>query len=98
MYDSIDILEIDRINFSSNNILVDIRDKYEYNLDHIRSAINIPYTYIITLPDKYLSFDNTYYIYCDCGSKSSKVCQLLSELGYSVVDLIGGYNAYLDRS
>lgn len=103
MYDSIDIKEIDRISISNiddniinRNILLDIRDKYEYNLSHINKAVNIPYTYIITLYSKYLNFDDTYYIYCDSGSKSRKVCSFLNNLGYKVIDLIGGYNEYID--
>ncbi len=96
MYDSIDIKEIDRINISNNSCIIDIRDKYEYILGHIRNSINIPCNYILALPDKYLDFDKIYYIYCESGSKSRKICSYLSELGYKVVDLIGGYNEYID--
>ena len=102
MYNSIDIKEIDRINITNTmntsykNILLDIRDKYEYILGHIPRSINIPYTYIITMPQNYLNLDATYYIYCDSGSKSRKVCLFLNELGYKAIDLIGGYKEYLD--
>lgn len=96
MYDSIDIKEIDRISLSNNSRIIDIRDKYEYILGNIKNSINIPLNYILTLPDKYLDFDKTYYIYCESGSKSRKVCTFLSELGYNVVDLIGGYTEYID--
>ena len=96
MYDSIDVKEIDRININANNVLIDIRDKYEYILGHIKRAINIPYTYILSLTEKYLTFDKTYYIYCESGSKSRKLCLYLSENGYKVVDLIGGFKEYID--
>ena len=39
MYDSIDIKEIDYINIDNN--LIDIRDKYEYVLNHINNVKNI---------------------------------------------------------
>lgn len=96
MYDSIDIKEIDRINIGNNSYIIDIRDKYEYILSHIKNSINIPFNYILSLPDKYLDFNKTYYIYCESGSKSRKICEFLSELGYKVIDLIGGYNEYID--
>ncbi len=96
MYDSIDIKEIDRINIDTNSCIIDIRDKYEYILGNINNSINIPYNYLLTLPDRYLDYNKIYYIYCDSGSKSRKICLFLSELGYKVVDLIGGYNSYID--
>ena len=102
MNDSIDISEIDQIiitttdNKSYRNVLIDIRDKYEYILGHIKKAINIPYNYLMLMPEVYLDFNTTYYIYCDTGNKSRKVCCFLNNLGYKTVDLIGGYNQYID--
>lgn len=100
MNDSIDIKEIDHINITCNdkfnNVLLDIRDKYEYLLGHIPRAINIPYNYLMFMPYNYLDLDKTYYIYCESGSKSRKLCLYLNQLGYKVIDLIGGYNAYID--
>lgn len=97
MYDSLDIKEIDQINVTTNslNMLIDIRDKYEYILGNIKGSINIPYNYLALMPENYLNFNTTYYIYCDSGSKSRKLCIELTQLGYHVVDLIGGYNHYM---
>lgn len=102
MYDSIDIHEIDQIHINANdensqNVLIDIRDKYEYVLGNIKGSINIPYNYLALMPENYLNFLTTYYIYCDSGSKSRKMCLLLNQLGYKTVDLIGGYEYYLKR-
>lgn len=101
MHDSIDIDEIDQINITSLNsqdpnskILLDIRDKFEYILGSIPKSINIPYSYITLMPENYLNQTSTYYIYCDSGSKSRKLCMHLTLLGYKVVDLIGGYKNY----
>ena len=97
MYDSINIREVGRINTNNpNNIILDIRDKYEYILEHIPKAINIPYNYLNTIPQNYLNFDNRYFIYCNNGVKSKKLCEYLCTLGYKCVDLVGGYNLYLD--
>lgn len=101
MYDSIDINEIDQINITTTNakdsnkiVLIDIRDKYEYILGNIKNSINIPYNYLTLMPENYLNPTSTYYIYCDSGNRSRKLCLHLTQLGYQVVDLIGGYNHY----
>lgn len=95
MYKSISIKKIDNIDLNSNNILIDIREKYEYILGNIKRSINIPYNYLMILPEEYLTKDKRYYIYCDSGSKSRKLCIHLSNLGYDVVDLVGGLKEYL---
>ena len=97
MYKSIDIREIDSIIFDNRNILIDIREKYEYILGNIPNSINIPLNYLKMLPEEYLSKDKKYYIYCDSGSKSRKLCMFLDNLGYDVVDLVGGYKEYLEK-
>ncbi len=101
MYDSMDINEIDQIHITSSNpldsnqrILLDIRDKYEYVIENIRGSVNIPYNYLALMPENYLNLTSTYYLYCDTGSKSRKLCLHLKQLGYQVVDLIGGYQMY----
>ena len=93
MYDSIDIREIDSI--TTDNNLIDIRDKYEYILSHINNSINIPYTYLIMMPENYLEKGKIYYLYCNSGNKSRKLCEHLNEQGYKTIDLVGGYNSYI---
>lgn len=99
MYESMNIVDINKIYFHSNssNILVDIRDKYEYLLSHINNAINIPYNFLSLLPENYLDKNNTYYFYCDNGKKSKELCESLNKIGYKTIDLVGGYNTYLDN-
>lgn len=101
MYDSMDINEIDQIHITTTNsleenkrVLIDIRDKYEYILGNINGSINIPYNYLALMPENYLNFSSIYYIYCDSGNKSRKLCLHLKQLGYQVIDLIGGYQHY----
>lgn len=104
MYDSMDINEINQIHITTNDspeinkrVLIDIRDKYEYILGNIQNSINIPYNYLTLMPENYLDFNSIYYVYCDTGNKSRKLCIHLNQLGYHVIDLIGGYNHYLSR-
>lgn len=92
MYDSLDIQEID--SFTACQNLIDIRDKYQYLLGHLPNARNIPYTYLIMMPENYLQKEEIYYLYCDHGEKSRKICAHLQELGYHAIDLVGGYESY----
>ena len=80
---------IDKVN------LIDIRNAQSYNNNHIDGAINIPYEKLIIKPSAYLIPTNKYYIYCQKGIMSKKVCQILSQLGYNVVHITGGYEEWI---
>lgn len=95
MYDSLDIQEVDFLSLHQN--IIDIRDKYQFILGHIPNAINIPYVYLLMTPENYLSKEEKYYLYCEHGEKSRKICLHLQELGYQAVDLVGGYESYLSQ-
>ena len=59
------------------------------------NAINIPFEKLITNPSKYLNPNIKYFIYCQKGIVSKKACQILSNYGYKVVDIIGGYEEWI---
>jgi len=88
---------IDLIKLLPNIHLIDIRDKYQYDLGTIPSAVNIPMTFLITNPENYLIKEETYYIICQGGHNSQKTCYELVRKGYKVVNVIGGYNEYRIR-
>lgn len=70
--------------------IIDIRDKYSYNLDHVYNAVNIPMNDLlnnINLLDK----NKTYYIYCTSGIRSKKTCEILRLFGYNVINVIDGF-------
>lgn len=92
MYEGMDILEIDSIEITDN--LIDVRDKYEFILGSIPRSRNLPYNYLMIMPEQYLDKNKTYYLYCDSGSKSRKVCTHLNQLGYHTIDLVGGLERY----
>lgn len=96
MYDSLDIQDID--SFTAPENIIDLRDKYQYLLGHIPNAENIPYVYLIMTPENYLDKDRIYYLYCEHGEKSRKICIHLQELGYHVIDLVGGYESYQQKN
>lgn len=71
--------------------IIDIRDSYSYNMGHVYNAKNIPMDELLNNFDKYLSKNETYYIYCKSGIRSKKTCELLSTLGYKVINVIDGF-------
>lgn len=96
MYQEIDSYELKDIMKNKSINLVDIRDSYIYSFGTIKNAKNIPYNYLITNPGDYLDSDEEYYIFCNSGNSSYKLCKYLSKLGYSVYNIIDGYEGYKD--
>ena len=83
---------------NKNNInIIDIRNNSRYNSGHIPGSINIPEVNLTLNPSKYLNKNDTYYIYCEHGSRASFVVNLLNSVGYNCVNINGGYNNYLLR-
>lgn len=77
--------------------IIDIRNSQSYNNNHIFGAINIPYNEIIKNANM-LDRNKKYYIYCQKGSLSQKICIYLTSLGYDVVNLIGGYEEWIMKN
>lgn len=75
--------------------LIDIREPYEYNSGSIASAKNIPMNTLLSNPSKYLTKDKEYYIMCQSGGRSSRVCGQLKNMGYDVINVSGGMGSYL---
>ena len=78
-----------------NPTIVDVRAFYYYNLGHIEGAISIPYYNLLNNYSHYLSRYHDYYLYCDTGRQSYDIVLRLSEFGYRVYDIVGGYKEYL---
>jgi len=92
MFESISVGELKKMN---NINLIDIRGIEKYNNKHIVNAKNIPLEQLLIKPEKYLSKFEKYYIYCQKGIQSRKLCQILINNGYMVVNIIGGYEAWV---
>ena len=79
----------------NNPNIIDIRSLEKYNDNHILNATNINYNLLITNPSKYLNKSETYYIYCQKGITSKRVTEILRSYGYNILNIIGGYEAYI---
>ena len=89
---SISIKELLKNNISN---IIDIRSIQKYNDNHILNAINIQPAELITNSNKYLNKRDKHYIYCQKGIQSTKVCNYLRKRGYNVINIIGGYEAWI---
>lgn len=86
-------ININELNEKEN--IIDIRNIENYNYSHIPGAINIPSEKLLINPNKYINKKEKYYIYCQHGKTSYNICRILSNMGYNVIELKGGYDSYI---
>ena len=70
-------------------IILDVRTNEEYQQEHIKDSINIPYDTINENVE--LDKNKLILVYCQSGNRSSIAANTLIELGYNVYDM-GGIN------
>ena len=92
MLESISAIDLEKLN---NINLIDIRSIEKYNNGHIKGAVNIIGEQLILNPNRYLNKNNKYYIYCQKGIQSRRVCQILKNMGYDVINVSGGYENWI---
>lgn len=76
---------------STYTVLLDVRRSDEYRAGHIKGAVNIPLSCILTdsrtlLPD----FEQEIIVYCHSGQRSKTACLELCGMGYCNVYDLGG--------
>lgn len=77
--------------------LLDVRTPKEVKLGFIKGAKNINYFdhNFITQVNKKFTKQNTIYVYCRSGNRSLKAAKQLQLEGFKVVNVLGGYLAWL---
>ena len=80
--------------FQNGAIIIDVRTKEEYELEHISGAINIPTDQIDSGKIKNIlsSYDSNIIVYCRSGARSKSAANILIELGYNNVYDLGSIN------
>lgn len=84
--------EIEKIDMK-NNILLDVRTKYEYELGTIKNALNIDLNTLRQNLDK-LDKNKEIIIFCQVGLRGYLAYKILKQNGFKVKNLTGGYKTY----
>lgn len=74
---------------NSSYIIIDVREDYEYNKEHVVDAINISLNEIEKVAEKYPKSTNII-VYCQSGNRSNKAAEKLIELGFLHIYDLGG--------
>ena len=67
------------------HVIVDVRTKEEYEISHVKNAINIPYDEIDNMIQ--IDKDKIVLVYCASGNRSKIAYTKLTNLGYKTYDL-----------
>lgn len=77
----------------ATNVIIDVREKYEYDYGHIIGAINIPLSELRERIDE-IPRDKPVYIHCRSGQRSYNAVMTLQNLGFdNVTNISAGYLA-----
>ena len=89
---SVSASEFDKEIKANSVQLLDVRTPQEYAEGHIDGAsnINIQSDDFQQRAEKELSKDSTILVYCRSGRRSMEAAEMLTKLGYKVVNLKGG--------
>lgn len=92
-FEHINIRQIVATALSNDAIIVDVRTPERFSRSHIPMAVNLPLERIekgqVTLPRS-----RTLIVYCDTGGTSIQAACLLSDMGYKVINCVGGLRNY----
>ncbi|MFA5602572.1 MAG: rhodanese-like domain-containing protein [Bacilli bacterium] len=80
---------------STNIQIIDIRSEEDFKHGFIPNALNISLYQLRLFPEHYLNKNSVYYLYCNEGDKSDNLCRELTEKGYKVINIIGGYRKWI---
>lgn len=85
--------EFQTVNQPEEVVLIDVREKDEYQAGHILGADNFPLSELST---SYTNLDKnqSYYVVCQAGGRSARACEFLEAQGFDVVNVTGGMNEW----
>lgn len=70
--------------------IVDIRDRSEFNQNHITGAISIPATQLLSEASKYFEIDRDIYVYGNTDDEAMAVAEQLKAAGFSNISILRG--------
>ncbi len=92
LYKQITFLEVDE-KIKVGEQVIDVRETFEYEKSHVNGTINIPMSTIRNNLDK-IDKSKKVYVHCQSGQRSYNVTMMLTNLGYDVYNVAGGFYFY----
>jgi rhodanese-related sulfurtransferase len=89
---SISVTELEKLDGAT---IVDVREPDEFAQVRAAGAVNVPMSQIIDRIDE-LPENETLYLICAVGGRSSKVAEYLESRDFDVVNVDGGTHAWTD--
>ena len=78
-------------------VLLDVRTVQEYRRGHIPGSKNVPLQSIDKVTSVVKNKNTVLYIYCQSGARSRQANTMLRHMGYTNVNNIGGFAAYIGK-
>lgn len=95
---SVNEWDVDQLKKDTSVIIIDVRDKSEYDVSHIRNAMNFPMKKFKIEQISHISKERRLVVYCSVGYRSEKVVEKLIKNGYSnSYNLYGGIFEWINR-
>ena len=94
-FETIPVRSLRKYYSQKDTILIDVRSREEYDKGHIPGAVNIPYDEEVDWWKK-VPKNKTVILYCERGGTSLPLGRQLYKEGIDVVNIHGGYLAYLN--
>lgn len=79
-------------------LIIDLREREQYQAGHVATAVNIPYGEWEEQRKFSFPRDKILILYCDRGGASLDAARKLAKRGYRTRSVIGGFEAYRGRN
>lgn len=97
MFQTISMRQLEAVlDAGGNFILVDVREREEYERGHLEGAVSLPLSELLKAPQM-LPGEKIIIVYCSHGGNSILAARELSRLGYHVINTCGGLSYYRGR-
>lgn len=84
-----------KLDKEENIILIDVREKDEFDFCCIKESIHMPLSEFIERAESEFGLEDEIYIHCHHGGRSMRACEHLLGLGYeSIFNVKGGIDAW----
>jgi rhodanese-related sulfurtransferase len=90
--------DVTQLKKDTSVILIDVRNKEEYEISHLKNSMNFPQKKFKTEQISHNSKDKKIVLYCSVGYRSEMVAEKLNKAGYkNIINLYGGIFEWVNR-